>query len=39
MDAFFSSAEQKRHPELVGKPVIIGVRISNLGKEGNEDSN
>ena len=29
MDAFFSSVEQKRHPELIG----------NLEKEGNEDSN
>ncbi|MEW6213712.1 MAG: DNA polymerase IV [Nitrospirota bacterium] len=24
MDAFFAAVEQKRHPELVGKPVIIG---------------
>ncbi len=24
MDAFFSAVEQTRHPELVGKPVIVG---------------
>ena len=24
MDAFFAAVEQMRHPELVGKPVIIG---------------
>ena len=24
MDAFFAAMEQKRHPELIGKPVVIG---------------
>jgi DNA polymerase-4 len=24
MDAFFSAVEQERHPELVGKPVVVG---------------
>jgi len=24
MDAFFAAVEEKRHPELVGKPIIIG---------------
>lgn len=24
MDAFFAAIEQKRHPELIGKPVIVG---------------
>jgi len=23
MDAFFSAVEEKRHPELAGKPVLI----------------
>ncbi len=24
MDAFFAAVEQKRHPELIGKPIVIG---------------
>ena len=24
IDAFFAAVEQKRHPELIGKPVVIG---------------
>jgi DNA polymerase-4 len=24
MDAFFAAVEQKRHPELIGRPVVIG---------------
>lgn len=24
MDAFFAAVEQKRHTELIGKPVVIG---------------
>ena len=24
MDAFFAAIEQKRHPELIGRPVVIG---------------
>ncbi|MFN3395896.1 MAG: hypothetical protein ACK4Z9_03765 [Thermodesulfovibrionales bacterium] len=24
MDAFFAAIEQKRHPELIGRPVIVG---------------
>ena len=39
MDAFFSSVEQKRHHELARKPVVIGVRISNLEKVSSEVKN
>ncbi|MFN3481202.1 MAG: DNA polymerase IV, partial [Thermodesulfovibrionales bacterium] len=24
MDAFFAAIEQKRHPELIGRPVVVG---------------
>jgi hypothetical protein len=24
MDAFFAAVEEKRHPELKGKPIVIG---------------
>ncbi len=31
MDAFFASVEQKKHPELKGRPVIVGGEAKNRG--------